>query len=749
MKNDPITSCLSILTETRIDPFDLLPRRNLVEKLIELVFAGAPAEPPLVAAAMSELAAALKQEDVSDLKVVVLGGGSGLSNIIGGDSCNPAWPDEPFSGIKKIFPHATAIVCVTDDGGSTGEMLKDLPLIGLGDLRRVMLSSIQEKRLEQRYQLTGSQCQQTAEVLHRLFNARFSERPRGASELLTQIGVNLDVLAEDLARELQALIELFFDDFRVFQLLSRPQCVGNLLLATSIYQQAGDGLRVNDDQLLAGLASLAEIIGANAGAVLPCTTTPARLNVLYGNGVMVSGESKAGGGWRNSPVDRVFVEFADSPVVPAEVNRLLTEADIIVMAPGSLYTSLLPILQTPDLAEIIRNNDKALKILVANLWAQKGETELVSDDPKRRFQVSDLIRAYHRNIPGGVKGLFNQVLLLGLQDIPGSILQNYAVEEKVPIYLDRGRVWEMGFVPIEARIFSELALQDGKIQHDPASLAQALKIIWGARDRLDEAAPSQLPSAPAITHVVRRVSYSPYQRLQLFAEEVKGWQLEPEIEDMALDIFWRHGDIRLDHLDRIRGIDLINRDQWQDSPKWDNVISFYDEISGNLKILDEAKTDQDRFEFAFLVALGQSLLGNFASSRRLKEVEDNGERFGQVLELTLTPLAGRRCYLNHKDLDRFLRLVKMNPTADDAVYTRLVNHGEGFTPPGMLMGLIYAWYLDNRFASNIEYKMAILAIPVSSLISEQVRTLRRRQQTISFFRKIIFRHTAGVYDERF
>lgn len=749
MKNDPVKSCLSILDETKIDPFDLLPRRNMVEKLIELAFAGPPAQPPLVAAAMEELAAALKQNDVSGLKVVVLGGGSGLSNIIGGDSCNPAWPDEPFAGIKKIFPDATAIVCVTDDGGSTGEMLKDLPLIGLGDMRRVLLSSIQKNRLEQRYHLTDRQCRQAAGIIHRFFNARFSERPRGVSDLLSQIGVSLDALPDDMAGKLRSLLDLFFDDFRIFQLLSRPQCVGNLLLAASIYQHADEGLRVKDEQLLAGLASLAEIVGAKAGSVLPCSTTPARLNVLYSNGVMVSGESKAGSGWRNRPVDRVFVEFADDPVVPVEVSRLLAEADIIVMAPGSLYTSLIPLLQTPGLAEIIRGNDQALKILVANLWAQKGETELVSGDPKRRFQVSDLIRAYHRNIPGGVRGLFSQVLLLGLQDIPGSILQNYAVEDKVPIYLDRGKVWQMGFVPIEARIFSETALKDGKIQHDPASLAQALRIIWASRDRLEMPVSSKLPAAPASTHVVQRVSYSPYQRLQLFSEEIKGWQLEPDLEDMILDIFWRHGDIRLDHLDRVRGVELISRDQWQESPKWDNVISFYDEVSGNLKILDESLTNPDRFEFAFLVALGQSLLGNFTRGRRLKEIVDNGDCLGKVFELTLEPLPRRSCYLGHRELDRFLRLVKMNPTSDEFVYTRLVNEGEGFTPPAMLMGLIYAWYLDNRFASNIEYKMAILSIPVSSLISEQVRTLRRRQQTISFFRKNIFRHTAGIYDERF
>ncbi|NIR94851.1 MAG: YvcK family protein, partial [Gammaproteobacteria bacterium] len=69
----------------------------------------------------------LSQFDVQNTRVVVLGGGTGLSNIIGGDSRKETWPEEPFNGLKEIFPHTKAIVCVTDDGGSTGELLKDLP----------------------------------------------------------------------------------------------------------------------------------------------------------------------------------------------------------------------------------------------------------------------------------------------------------------------------------------------------------------------------------------------------------------------------------------------------------------------------------------------------------------------------------------------------------------------------------------------------------------------------------------------
>ncbi len=62
------------------------------------------------------------------------------------------------------------------------------------------------------------------------------------------------------------------------------------------------------------------------------------------------------------------------------------------------------------------------------------------------------------------------------------------------------------------------------------------------------------------------------------------------------------------------------------------------------------------------------------------------------------------------------------------------------------MGLNYAWYLDNRFASHVEYKMAVMKIGPSSLIPEQVKMLGRRQQLVTFFREVVFRkEQSGKY----
>ncbi len=743
-----VSDCLKQLSRTKIDPLDLVSRRSLVEKLIELVLVGAPPCPTHVAAYLDDMVASLCGTDTSDLRVVVFGGGTGLSNVVGGDSRTSGWAADPFKGLKEIFPKTTSIVCVTDDGGSTGEMLKDLPIIAIGDIRHVLLSSIRQKKLKEQYGLSSAEALQTAETLHSLFNYRFTRRPSSVKQLLGD-DVSLDGLPPKLAEGITVLLTSLFTDQRLLQLLERSHCLGNLLFAAAIYGQIGEGLKVASDKLLKGINELAELIGVDHGAVMPCTTTPAQLKMLYSNGVMVSGESKSSTTRRNTAVNRVFVDFVEEPHVPKEVSAAIAAADIVVFAPGSLYTSIIPILQVPGIAQAVRDNSSALKILVANLWIQKGETDLVLNDPRRRFYVSDLISAYHRNIPGGVENLFEQVMLLGLQDIPGNILQSYALEGKVPIYLDRGKVWEMGFAPVEARIFSENALKEMRVQHDPASLAKAIKTIWVARDHIPREVKADLPPAYRNTHLCRKDQRTLDVRMHLFDQKVSEWNVDRDIKLVLDDIFWHHSDIRLDHLDEVRGLRLVKEDQWQRSLEWDSVYSFYDPTNGLINILEETAKDPYRFECAFLVALGQSLLGNYIAEKEVVPVEREGMVLGKVFQMVLTPKESRHCFFSDAELARLLGLIRMNRSPNDKrVYTRLISGSEGFTPPGMITGLLYAWYLDSHFASHIEYKMAITRVPMSDLVREQVRTLNRRMSTIDFFREVVFRHDDPIFSEQ-
>ena len=111
---------------------------------------------------------------------------------------------------------------------------------------------------------------------------------------------------------------------------------------------------------------------------------------------------------------------------------------------------------------------------------------------------------------------------------------------------------------------------------------------------------------------------------------------------------------------------------------------------------------------------------------------------GKAYHLYLEEEEKRSCFFTDSQLGTFLLLARMFPTDDRNLYTRLVNSDEGFTPPGLLMGLMYAWYLDNRLATHIEYKMSLMNINKSNLIPEQLKMSHRRQKMITFYRDIVF-----------
>ena len=620
----------------------------------------------------------------------------------------------------------------------------------MGDLRHVLLSSVRRERLREQYGLNGDSSVKAAAVLHTLFNYRFETPPISAAELLAGASIELQSLPLHLRQILSGLLDSLFTDSRLHPLLERSHCLGNLLVVAAIYRQVKEGAAVSPAALTKGIRFLAGLIGASPEAVWPCTTTPAELKIRYSNGVLVSGEYKSAHARRGYPVDRVFVEFAHEPEVPPEVLSSIRDADLIILAPGSLFSSIVPVLHVPGVAEAVRQNKQALKILVANLWIQKGETDLVINNPGRRFYVSDLIRAYHRNIPGGVRNLFEQVLVLGYQDIPGSILQNYALEDKSPIYLDRPQVTQMGFSVVEARVFSESALKERRvIQHDPASLAVAVRTMWAIREQLPTQKMNGLPPCYQLSQpIVNQQHLTPHGRLRQLEARLARLTIADGLARPLLDLLWQHGDILVAHLDFIAGIELVPPAAWRRCQEWDKIYSYYDPEARLIKIREDMFARRDYLEVAFLVALGQSLLGDYAARKQMLSLEDRGENLGKVFRLTLRPPEERTCFFSPQELDTYLGLARMIRSAENPLlYTRLLNGPEEFTPPGMLMGLTYAWYLDNRFAAHVEYKMAITRTEISDLIPGQVKMFRRRRALIDFFREVVFRHQAQAYDE--
>lgn len=762
---------LETLVRNVLSPLDFLPEGSPEEKIISLSLNGPPGGGSTkLNALFQETLEAIGQVDTGNLRVVILGGGTGLSNIVGGDSRGEDWRDEPFTGLKEIFPGIASIVCVTDDGGSTGELLKYLPLIGLGDLRHVLVSSIRQEMLEELYGLDDEESKNLAGALHEIFNYRFHEPDITANELLKRLA-RIDSLPPDLFDYIQQLIERLFNGSRLKRIFRQPQCLGNLLIASAVFGyidadiQNGD-LLDNQQQLdqatLQGLGEISRHIGVHEDGVLPCLTTPAQLQLLYANGVLVTGEDKSAHARRGYPVDQAIVKFHCPPNIPPAVTAALEKADIIIFAPGSLYSSIIPVLQVPGIADLIRENRRALKILVSNIWVQKGETDATRDAPERKFHVSDLVRAYNRNIPGGVNGLFSHILTIGLGEIPGSILQNYALEEKEPIYLDRQQLRDIGFEPVEAGIFSTGKLRRRHvIQHDPSALARAVHTLWClhkekylqvGRTRTTLHAPSRysIPVGGEGFHPCRRFEKIENWLAGLTVQRaangngdrltVRGNERENLLGKIG-EILWEHPDILTDHLHYTKAILLVDSRYWLRCQEWDNIFSFYEPADESIVIREDQLGALHRFAMAFLVALGQSLLGNYALEKNMTDVVEAGEKLGRMYSLVLRDEKEYRGYFNPDELSRYLVTARMYKSLSNPLhYTRLINSDEGFTPPGLLFGLFYTWYLDNRFASHIEYKMSIMRHTISDLIPELVKLVRRREQLIDFFRERVFRH---------
>ena len=213
-----------------------------------------------------------------------------------------------------------------------------------------------------------------------------------------------------------------------------------------------------------------------------------------------------------------------------------------------------------------------------------------------------------------------------------------------------------------------------------------------------------------------------------------------KLRGMLADILWRHPDILPEHFGFTGGILLVSEANWRRCQQWDNIFSFYEPAERRIVIREDQTSNPYRLEMAFLVAFGQSLLGDYALEKTMRDIREQDERIGRVFRLILRPADHCCSFFTHAELDTYLELARLRRSErDPRCYTRLVNSEEGFTPPGLLFGLYYTWYLDNRFASPVEYKMSIMRNMVPDLIPEQVKIVGRRRKLIDFFRETVFR----------
>lgn len=234
------------------------------------------------------------------------------------------------------------------------------------------------------------------------------------------------------------------------------QSFGNLFLA------ALNGISPSFDVAVSRMSQVLAI----TGRVLPVTTADVRLEAEFENGASVIGESKIFYCKKKEDCRiRQVRLLPEHPKALPEALSAIREADMIVLGPGSLYTSIIPNLLVDGVAEAIQASD-ALKVYVCNVMTQEGETE--------GYTVSDHIAALFAH---SVPGLF-ELCLTNSSPIPRDVAARYAREGAEPLYCDRDKCAAMGVEVIDRPIAT---VENGFVRHHPDHLARELILLHAER----------------------------------------------------------------------------------------------------------------------------------------------------------------------------------------------------------------------------------------------------------------------------
>ena len=320
----------------------------------------------------------------TSVRIVALGGGTGLSSVLRGLKQHVAEPkkNQPNRPISDL----AAVVTVTDDGGSSGRLRNEYRVLPPGDIRNCMVALSKDEHL-----------------LGELFQYRFP------------VGRGL-----------------------------AGHSFGNLFLTalTNITGDFSKAVRVSAQVL------------AIRGRIFPSTEQNVTLEAQLEDGTLIAGETNVSRSRR--PITRIrLVPRRVRPV--REVLDALREADLILVGPGSLYTSIIPNLLIEEIVDVIFNS-RATCVYIANLMTQPGETQ--------HYSVADHVRAiYDHTRPG----LFDYVVI-NTKPVTPRLLRRYRAQGAEPVDPSLDELDLLGVKYVTGNL-----LQEGSVaRHDRVRLTRLL-----------------------------------------------------------------------------------------------------------------------------------------------------------------------------------------------------------------------------------------------------------------------------------
>lgn len=243
---------------------------------------------------------------------------------------------------------------------------------------------------------------------------------------------------------MQRLLSYRFDSGNL-----KGQSFGNLFLAAMF------GISGSFEEAVSRMGDVLAI----TGRVLPVTAADVNIAVEFNDGKKLVGESTV----FSDPAHKgkMIKSIGLAPSLPKplpDVIRAINEADLIILGPGSLYTSVMPNLLVDGVAEAVARS-KAVRMYIANIMTQNGETEgyTLSD------HISELFRHSGRHLA--------DICIANNKDVPQELLDRYAPEGACQLEIDREQTEKLGVSVFEAPLFGRYG---DFVRHNPRLLAKEI-----------------------------------------------------------------------------------------------------------------------------------------------------------------------------------------------------------------------------------------------------------------------------------